>query len=61
MLKGMRESPIKDYLDSEKGKYSEGHADAMTREALSGIISRVNDLAEADFGVVDEYFHRFMN
>ena len=61
MLKGMRECPIKDYLDSEKGKYSEGHADAMTREALSGIISRVNDLAESDFGVVDEYFHRFMN
>ena len=61
MLKGMRECPIADYLDSAEGKYSEAHADTLTREAMSGIISRVNDLAESEFGVVDEYFNRFMN
>ena len=54
MLKGMRECPIADYLDSAEGKYSEAHADTLTREAMSGIISRVNDLAESEFGLVDE-------
>ena len=47
MLKGMRECPIKDYLDSEQGKYSEGHADAtdegraerrhLARQRLGGV------------------------
>ena len=38
MPKGIRECPIADYLDSAEGKYSEAHADTLTREALSGII-----------------------
>ena len=65
MLIGMEESTIKDYLDSQTGKYSEAHADAATKKHLASgdgeSIERVNDLSESTFGVVDHYYHLFPN
>ena len=49
-------------LDSEKGKYSESHADDATKSDLAGSHQeRVNDMSESTFAIVDDYFHSFRN